>query len=379
MKKSKFLKCLSVFALGCTLTLVSCGGVETPSSVGETPTPTTSENGNTSQNGGQQEGLIASVEALTDEIVLKDGALGVNIKDYYKVNPTKGNSLSSAQLRCDYVSADEEICGFSGAGRLTPKKIGETTVTITSKVDSTKSCTIKVSVKEVFFDQTLSMIDARDDLSQENPADGGVVRTSSQVTSDLVVKGIEGTKWYAECSFVLNSVLTTEKFPKLGIFATTADNSEPANNKFYFFLNAWIGETENNSLWTDFGVCEVQNGGNWAWNPGITNDTARHNDSCFRSDTVYTYGSEFKLGLLRDGINFHLFYNDTYKCSVKVLESLFADLSGNPVDSHIGFFQFNSDVTFSNYANSTADETKVNEKLASIESSITFNENWAAD
>lgn len=376
MKNSKILKCLSILAfLSCTVSLASCGPVDTPS--GETPA--TSENGSTENGGTVETGIIASVQALTDEIVLKDGSLGVSIKDYYKINPTKGNSLTSAQQRCTYESANEKICTFSSNGRLTPKGIGSTTVTITSKTDTTKSCTIKVTVKDVFFDQSLSMFDPRDDMSKEHPDDEGIVRTESKVTADLVVKGVVGTKWYAECSYVLNSVGNGEYYPKLGIFAHTSNYSNPTDNKFYYFMNAWIGETQANSTWTDFGVCEVQNSTNWAWNTGITNETARHNDACFSSDTVLTYGTEFTLGLLRDGINFHLFYNGTYKCSVKVLESLFADVTGAPVPSYVGFFQFNSDVTFSKYTNTTADETVVNEKLAAIEGSINFNENWAAD
>ena len=40
-------------------------------------------------------------------------------------------------------------------------------------------------------------------------------------------------------------------------------------------------------------------------------------------------------------------------------------LTYTPADSMVGFFQFNSDVTFENY-DATADEAKVNEKIASI-------------
>ena len=373
MKNSKILKCLSVLAfLSCVLVLPACGDVETPSVGGEQTSETQSTN-----NGGQQSNeLITAVTAKADEIVLKLGSFGDNLKNYYKVESPKGVTLSGAQQKCDYKVADTEICSLVSTSTIKPNKVGETTVTITSKIDATKSCTIKVVVKDSYFDMALSTDEPMNDMSKELPADGAIVQTKSEVTTDLYIKDLVATKWYAECKFALNSVSATEYWPKLGIVTKAANG---LGNRLYYFLDAAIGDN-GNSTWTNFGVCEVADPDNWAWNPNITNDMARHNDACFSSETSLTYGSEFTLGLLRDGDNFHLFYNDVYKCTVQTLYSLFNDTAtGESVPTHVGFFEFNSDATFSQYTATTADEAVVNAKLDSISSLITINNNWAED
>ena len=74
--------------------------------------------------------------------------------------------------------------------------------------------------------------------------------------------------------------------------------------------------------------------------------------------------------MARDGFTFHFWVNDVYVKSAVILDYLMGTydsttLTYTPADSMVGFFQFNSDVTFENY-DATADEAKVNEKIASI-------------
>ena len=194
MKNSKILKCLSVLAfLSCVLVLPACGEVETPS-VGDQQT---SENASENNGGQQTNVLITAVTAKADEIVLKLGSLGDNLKNYYKVESPKGVTLSGAQQKCEYKIANEKICSMVSTSTIKPKSVGETTVTITSKIDPTKSCTIKVVVKDSYFDMALSTDDPMNDLSKELPADGGVVQTKSEVTADLFIKDLVGSRWYA--------------------------------------------------------------------------------------------------------------------------------------------------------------------------------------
>ena len=131
-----------------------------------------------------------------------------------------------------------------------------------------------------------------------------------------------------------------------------------------FFLNASIGlndtydengnpvKGQDNNAWNEFGVCEVAQGQHWAWEPGITNSLARHHDYAWNTgENTITFGTTFKLGLARDGANFHVYVNGNYMGSFQLSSDL--DIlyeNGNPLASHIGFYQFSSDVTFSNYS-----------------------------
>ena len=57
------------------------------------------------------------------------------------------------------------------------------------------------------------------------------------------------------------------------------------------------------------------------------------------------------MGVARDGKDFHVYVNDTYAYSHKLSDELdiLIDADKNPLDSHVGFFHFNSSTTFANY------------------------------
>ena len=363
MKKTNILKCLSALLLITGgLTLASCG--EESNVTSNPQTSSKADDGN----------KIKSITAVEEVVTTKVGK-SINLKNYYKVNPVSGKSLSSTDAKVTFTLSSSTVAKLS-ASSLKAIAPGECTITVTSKIDETKFCSFKVVVKDVYFDAGFSKVDTRDDLEKELIADGGTIRTLSKTSGEVVVKDINATKWYAETSFVVNSVDETEKWPKIGIFTTTAGNSSIAN-QVYFFLNAVVGDA-GNSTWNDFGVCEVENSENWAWNSGVTNTTARHVDNAYTNPDSITFGTKVKMGVLREGLYFHVYVNDNYKFTIRTLETLFNGEDNQPISSRVGFFQFNSDVTFSDYGNTTADETVVNEKLAALPDEKIVPE-WAED
>ena len=119
----------------------------------------------------------------------------------------------------------------------------------------------------------------------------------------------------------------------------------------------------DNLNWTSFGVCEMGLGGQWAWTPGISNTIARHQDSAYTTTTPITFETTFKLGVTRVEKDFHIFVNNEYAYSYQLssdLQVLFEN--GNDLESLVGFYQYNSKVTFSNYS-ASSDETIVNAHL----------------
>lgn len=368
--KKNILKCLSILVLtGSIFTMASCGEKPSNSSV-DTPATSAPATSEATSN-------IKEIKATVEKIEMKVGK-GGSIKDYYEIIGANGKKITTGtDSRCTYATSDASIVKLTGSSGITPVSAGEATITITSKSDNTKTCTIPVVVKEAFFDFNLSKSDGLD-LTKEHPNDGGIVTETGDYGTNILVKGVDSTKWYAECTFSLNSVLSTETYPKVGIFTSTQDKTNPANNQLYFFLDAWIGDN-NNSTWTNYGVCEVENEGNWAWNPGVGNATARHKDNGY-TGTAVTYGTEFTLGLLRDGLDFHCYVGGEYRFSLTTLDSLFKN-GDDVATSMVGFFDFNSSVTYSKYS-ATADEAKVNEKLGAISSKKYIGSEgfeWAAD
>jgi hypothetical protein len=246
-------------------------------------------------------------------------------------------------------------------------KPGTAEITVTSNVDKTKTCKFTVVVKDVFFDRSLSKVSPDDNVEKELIEDGAILTTADNIQGEYIIKGVESTKLYVSVEIVFTSASASELYPKCGIVFTTTSKTTPTDNKIYFFLNSEIGEAGTSS-WNNFGACEVQNGGNWAWNPGVTDANARHKNAMFTSEEPITYGTKFKLEVARDGYDFHMWVNGQYAGSLTTLHDLFGTAGDSglvPADSHAGFFQFNSVVTFSNYS-IVSDAAEVDAKIASI-------------
>ena len=335
-------------------------------------TPDTGDNGNNNGDNKVPEVAIESLTATEQSATLKIGE-SLLITNFYEIKGT--STLSAAQRACTYESSNPDVVKIS-AKRAEAVAPGTATITITSNVDSTKSCSFEVVVARVFIDRELSMIPTEDDFSKEwNEETGtGEFRTSSGITNFYYIADINSSKWYVETDITLNSVNWDDRWPKIGIVAG-ARNSEGVETMVAFFLNASIGlndtydeagalvKGEDNLHWNEFGVCEVAQGGHWAWEQGITNSLARHHDYAWTIENKITFGDTVKLGVARDGANFHVYINGNYAGSFQ----LSADLdilyeNGQPMDSYVGFYQFASDVTFSNYS-ATADEAAVAAKI----------------
>lgn len=335
----KIISAVSLVLLACMLCtiLAGCGGNTEPASV------------------------IESLTAKETSTTVKIGE-SILLTNFYEIKGT--SALSAAQRACTYESSNPEVVKIN-AKRAEAVAPGKATITITSNVDNTKSCSFEVVVAQVFIDRELSMIPSEDDFSNEwdDTTKTGSFRTSSGTTNFYYVANAYSTQWYVETEITLHSVNWDDRWPKIGIVAQH-ENENGVETMVAFYLNATLGlndyydengnfmKGDDNTAWNEFGVCEVAQGGHWAWEDGITNSLARHNDAAWTTgDATITYGTTFKLGVARDGANFHVYINGNYAGSYQ----LSADLEilrdgGQFVASHVGFYHFSCDATFSNYS-----------------------------
>jgi hypothetical protein len=284
-----------------------------------------------------------------------------SIASYYTIAGYSG-TLTTKQKLCTYVSSNEAVVAISGKV-MKAAAVGQSTITVTSSADPTKSCSFAVTVKDVVFDRNISTIQADDDVACELPEDGGYVETKAEADDYLFFKGLSATSWMTSATLKLNAVLTGEDWPKLGVGTTTSDNGGLNSNQIYFHLNAENPHDDNPSF-TELGVVEVADVTQWAWNPTVQDATARHKDHAFALSAGIGYSTEFTMTLVRDGFDFHLWFNGVYAFSVTTLHDLFG-VADAPVASYPGLFEFNSDVTFSSYS-ATTDAAAVAAKIASI-------------
>ena len=366
----KIIAALTLAILVCLMSfgLASCQTPETPD--------TNKDPGTTDQGGKEEnkdpENVIASLTATETSTEMKVGDT-ILLTNFYEIKGT--SSLSAAQRACTYESSNPEIVKIN-AKRAEAVAPGTATITITSNADKTKTCSFEVTVSKVFIDRELSMIPSEDDFTNEWDSESGTgsFRTSSGITNFYYIADIESTQWYVETDITVHAVNWDDRWPKIGIVAS-GKNSSGVETMVAFFLNASIGlndswtdaglvKGEDNLNWNEFGVCEVAQGQHWAWEQGITNSLARHHDYAWNTGTnTITFGSTFKLGVARDGMNFHVYVNGNYMGSFALSSEL--DIlyeNGQPIASHVGFYQFSSDVTFANYS-ATQDAAKVAEKI----------------
>lgn len=362
-----------------SFSLIACGGnSDKPTDAPSTDAPTTEKTETAQATEKKTEAQAATITLTANQANVEMKVdQSATLTNFYTVKKSTG-SATAADKACTYVSSDPTVIKITNK-IMKALKVGTAKITVTSSKDETKTCEFTVNVTEVYFDRRYSQISSDDEFDKELPSDGGIVRTKGSTTADLFVKGIDTATFVADCSFTLHSVASSEKFPKLGITCSTGDHAAEdtsTNNKMYFFLNAEM--PNNESSWDRFGICEVQNSANWAWNAGVTNETARHKDDLYRISNPISYEVEFKLTMVRKNLDFHFFVNDNYAGSAKTLDSLFMNGEEN-LTSMIGFFEFNADVTFSKYGVET-DAATVDAKIASITTPhfLTADE-WAAD
>ena len=371
-RKSIKLLGIALLALLCMFAITGCSEEQPTAGEPETNVPT--ENKPT---GGTQEqtSVIKSLTAKEESVIVRV-AENKSLTAFYTLTGFK--SLSAAQKKCTYTSSDESVVKISST-MFKALKPGTAEITVTSKVDTTKTCKFTVIVKDVYFDRTLSKVSPDDIVDNELIEDGGYITTSETIQGEYFAKGVEGTKMLVSTEITFSKASQTELYPKCGIVFSTTDKTELTDNKLVIFLNSEIGNNGTSS-WNDFGVCEIQNGGNWAWNPGVTDANARHKNALYKTPEPITYGTKFTLTVARDGFDFHIWVNDVYAGSITVLEDLFGvyeDSKFIPAASYAGFFQFNSVVKFENYS-VTADAAAVDAKVASI-AEKTYVTEWDKD
>ncbi len=326
------------------------------------------------EGGGETATGIASLTANETSVDIKVGD-ELLLTSYYEIKGT--STLSAAQRACTYTSSNPEVVEIS-AKKAVAISAGTATITVTSNLDNTKTCSFEVVVGKIFFDRQFGF-NLDDDFTKEwddvNDV-AGSIQTTSAATNYYYAAGVHSTQWYFETDIVFNEVgldITTEdipddtdRFPKIGIITKSID----ANGKetmVAFYLNACIGlndtydeagnliKGEDHLYWNEFGVCEVNND-HWAWEAGIVDSQARHHDYAWNiGENTITFGTSFKLGIARDGANFHVYVNGGYVGSYQLNTSMgiLADASGDLLDSYVGVWEFASDATFSNYSVTT--------------------------
>ena len=359
MKNKKLFGVLAVALL--SLGIAACGPTSTPTDpTNPSVDPSVEPSAPTSADQPTSTGKVIQSITIGEEYKNIEATVGDVLYDFTEYYTIKPSGLSSKQKKVKVTLESGAECFAEDDGMFEAIAPGNAVFKITSNVNPDIYDTMNVLVKEAYFERN-----AIADLSHELPENGGYVTVDNQMTTDIFIKTAPTTTFYYETSISFTSTLPTEYWPKIGLRVETVDSGDYANNAFVYFFDfpctadEYASGAYNTKEWGNFGLCEISKGEGWAWNAGINNATARHNDNIYTLPQKIKAGDEFKMGMARVGADYFLFANDVFICRFQPL----TDLIPADINTRFGFFEFNTNCTFSKYSY-TVDAAEVAAKVA---------------
>ena len=310
------------------------------------------------QEEGEEETTTSPIKSLVATIENKELKKGeaISVTSFYKLTGYK--TLTSKEKKVNIVSSDPDAVKVVGniMTGVMPNKTA--TITITSQVDASKSCSFTVNVKDIYFNRTYSEINGADDLSKELIEDGGIVQTTGGMSDMLIFDQEARTSFMVETKIAVNSVSDGELWPKFGlVFKQVDEEKDLTMNYMLVFLDGPMNRVSNGvASWTDFGYCEIANATfGWDTQPA----TAKHKEDVFIKSEALNYEEFFTLKCVVEGRKIHAFLGygegasatEVYMFTVEGQEYIYGDGQGHGFIP--GFFQFNSVVTYKEYSYTT--------------------------
>lgn len=185
-RKRKMKKLLKVLTI-CLLVLAMCvvaAGCNKGNDGGNGGNAGTGDN--SGNNGGTQDptSVIESLTAVESSTTVKVGE-SILITNFYELKGT--STLNASQRACTYVSSNPDVVAIN-AKRAEAVAPGTATITITSNVDNTKSCSFEVVVEGVFIDRDAQQIIGKGYVHVDIPEDGGPI-TEAEFNSQPAMFG----------------------------------------------------------------------------------------------------------------------------------------------------------------------------------------------
>jgi|GEM_PF-5220028 len=351
MKKSN----LILGVLSSVLLLAACNG----------NTPADAPSG---QNTSAAKSSAPAATGKIKEIALKTGARTtlavtdrISTMVLFEIKANKGETLKSADKRVTVSSSDPEVLKVENTGTVTATylealKPGNVKLTVQSKAEEDKKLEIDMVVRDSvfdrqaldgFFDNSWDNVDMEHEVDEENP----YIKTIAEegVNHQFYFRDSYVPSCYVESEFTFFSEKDgAAHLPKVGFVFTSNevnDKDKPSVAFIYFDTDCSGGKT----TFYNVGYNEMVNN-IWGWDAGVTQETAK-NVGLYRDETGVAIGQSFKMGVLREGYNYHIYFNDVYVKSVQSNKEGFstdATLSQSCAMT-CGLFDFKAEIKYANY------------------------------
>ena len=278
----------------------------------------------------------------------------------FEIKANKGVTLKTADKKVKITSSDPTVLFVENtepvvSTYLSALKAGKVTLTIQSNVQEDKKLEIEMEVldsvfdrqaQDGFFGNSWDGCDFTHEVDEENP----YIKTTAEdgINHQFYFRDSYTTKCYAETEITFYSEKDgTAHLPKLGfVFSTNEINDTNLQSVSFIYFDM---DTRNgNTKFTNIGYNEIASGV-WGWDSNA--GTLAKHYTAYKDETGVTIGETFKLGVIKDGYSYHVFFNGNYVKSMKTtVEGFSTDKTYTEAAPTIcGLFDFKSEVKYSNY------------------------------
>lgn len=292
----------------------------------------------------------------------------------FEIKANKGQTLKTADKKVTITSSNPEVLKVENTGTvvstfLDALKPGEVKLTIQSTIQEDARLEIDMTIVDSVFDRqamdgffgnSWENVDFTHEVDEVNP----YIKTMAedQINHQFYFRDSYVDKCYAECEFTFYSEMDgTAHMPKIGfVFSTMAENDSGLDSVSFIYFDTDCRNGKD--TFTTVGYNEIAHGV-WGWDNGGGNPLAK-SFGMFKYEAGVKIGETFKMGVVKDGYNYHVYFNGVY---MKSVESSFDGFSVDKTQSKAapticGLFDFKSEVKYGNYS-FTADETVVNNMI----------------
>lgn len=291
----------------------------------------------------------------------------------FDLKANKGQTLKTADKKVTITCSDPEVLLVEKTEAvvstfLTALKPGQVKLTIQSNIQEKTKLEIDMTVldsafdrqaQDGFFGNSVENIDFTHETDAENP----YIKTVAEdgVNHQVYFRDSYAARSYAECEFTFYSEQDgTAHMPKIGfVYSTNEENDTnlPSCALIYFDTDCRNGNTQFHTI----GYNEIASGV-WGWDSNA--GTLAKNYGVYRDEKGVSVGESFKMGVVKDGYSYHVYFNGQYvKSILSTPEGFSTDRTYTQAAPTIcGFFDFKSEVKYGNYS-FTTDESIIASKI----------------
>ena len=279
----------------------------------------------------------------------------------FEIKANKGKTLKTADKKVIITSSDPEVLKVENTSAtvstyLEALKPGKVQLTIQSQVQESARLVVDMEIIDSVFDR--QVIDGffgnnweSCDLSHEVDETNPYIKTVAEdgINHQFYFRDSYAPKFYVESEFTFYSESDgNAHMPKIG-FAFSTQETNNTNMQSVSFIYFDTDCRDGNTTFYNIGYNEIANG-IWGWDYGGQDTRAKH-ISMYKYETGVKVGETFKMGVVKEGFNYHIYFNGVYVKSVQTSKDGFSVDStlAEAAPTTAGLFDFKSEVKYSNY------------------------------